>query len=70
MVDRPKRLIRWPVVKAKTGVSRTSAFRLMRDGSFPLPVSIGERARAWIEDEIDVWITKRIAESRSAHTTP
>jgi prophage regulatory protein len=34
----------------------------MAEGKFPASVSIGARAVAWVEEEIDAWIEERIAE--------
>ena len=41
------------------GLSRTSIYRKMRSGTFPLPVKLGERAVAWRADEIHDWIASR-----------
>ncbi|HDG1730861.1 TPA: AlpA family phage regulatory protein, partial [Vibrio cholerae] len=32
----------------------------MNDGEFPQSVSLGERAIAWVESEVDVWMEKRL----------
>ncbi|CAK7032452.1 helix-turn-helix transcriptional regulator [Saezia sanguinis] len=54
-----KRLLRRKVVEDKTGFSRTTIYRLMREGLFPQSVRIGIRAVAWDEQEIDAWIEER-----------
>ncbi len=56
-------LIRLPRVIEKTGLSKPSIYR---DPTFPKPVSIGARAVAWVEEEVDRWIAARIAKSRGA----
>ena len=53
------RLLRLPAVKQITGLSRSTIYA---DPSFPRSVKIGERAVAWVEDEINDWIGARIAE--------
>lgn len=53
------RLLRMPEVLARTGLSRS---KLYATTDFPRPVKIGERAVAWVEDEIQEWIDARIAE--------
>ena len=53
------RLLRLPDVLSLTGLSRS---RLYADPSFPKSVKIGERAVAWVEDEVRDWIDARIAE--------
>ncbi|BCB60789.1 transcriptional regulator [Halomonas sp. A020] len=57
-------LIRFPVVREKTGMSTTGVYRGMERGDFPKPVRIGPRAVAWVESEIDEWIEQRIEASR------
>jgi prophage regulatory protein len=56
-----KKLIRLPGVKELTGLSRSSVYAKIADGSFPRSISIGERAVAWIEDEVQNWIERQIA---------
>lgn len=57
-------LLRLPKVEAATGFKRSTIYRLIQCGQFPAPISLGARASAWIEDEVDAWIQKRIRESR------
>jgi prophage regulatory protein len=59
-------LIRLKQVLARTGMSRSTIYSYMRDGRFPAPVSISTHCVAWIEDEVDRWISDRIAAHRSA----
>jgi prophage regulatory protein len=53
------RLLRLDAVKEITGLSRSTIYA---DPSFPKSVKIGERAVAWVEDEIREWVEARIAE--------
>jgi prophage regulatory protein len=53
---KPPELLRITKVQARTGLSRASVWRLVRDASFPAPVRIGRRAVAWLDTEIDSWI--------------
>lgn len=56
--------IRLPTVQSRTGWSRSSIYLGVNQGTFPKPVSLGGRAVAWIDTEIDDWIENRIALSR------
>jgi prophage regulatory protein len=58
-------LIRLKQVLARTGMSRSTIYSYMRDGRFPEPVSISTRCVAWIEAEVDRWISDRIATHRN-----
>ena len=57
-------LLRLPVVRARTGLSRSSIYARVAAGTFPRPIAIGPRAVAWPSDAIDAWIDERIHESR------
>ncbi|HCG7088210.1 TPA: AlpA family transcriptional regulator [Vibrio parahaemolyticus] len=59
------KLIRQKEVTEMTGVSRASVYKLMAVGRFPKSVSLGERAVAWVESEVQEWILERIAEQVS-----
>ena len=63
-------LIRLPRVKAKSGLGRSSIYAGVRAGTFPEPVSIGPRASAWVESEVDAWIEQRIKDSRAKRVPP
>ncbi|MGV1017566.1 MAG: helix-turn-helix transcriptional regulator [Fluviibacter phosphoraccumulans] len=52
-------LWRLPTVKAKTTLSEPSIYRLMKQGIFPKPIKIGNRAVAWIASEIEAFIGSR-----------
>ncbi|MCB1943977.1 MAG: AlpA family transcriptional regulator, partial [Candidatus Accumulibacter sp.] len=52
-------------VKARTGLSRSTIYLRIADGSFPRPVSLGPRAVGWLESEVDDWLASRVAMSRS-----
>lgn len=60
------RFIRLPDVKTKTGLSRSTIYERMNDGTFPNAINLGGRSVAWIEAEIDDWILAQIQKSRVA----
>ena len=43
-------------VEQRTGLSRSTISRKVRDGTFPAPVKAGKRALRWRESDIRVWI--------------
>lgn len=57
-------ILRLPAVKARTGLSRSTIYLRISDGSFPVPISLGGRAVGWIEAEIQGWLEDRIQASR------
>ena len=60
-----KSLIRLPEVQRRTGYSKAWIYRLMAEQRFPSSIKIGSRAIAFIESEIDEWISERIESSRN-----
>ena len=58
-------ILRLPAVKARTGLSRSTIYLHVSDGSFPHPVSLGARAVGWVESEVEEWISRKILESRN-----
>lgn len=54
------RLLRLAEVKNRVGYGRASIYRLIAAGQFPRPHSLGARAVAWLESDIDAWIEARV----------
>ena len=48
----PHTMLRFPTVKARTGLSRSTIYLRISRGTFPAPVSLGGRAVGWIEAEV------------------
>lgn len=57
-------ILRLPIVKTRTGLSRSTIYLRVSKKSFPEPVSLGGRAVGWIEDEIEEWLKAQIYASR------
>jgi prophage regulatory protein len=58
------RVLRLPQVLDRTGLSRSSLYRLHAAGTFPRRVQISERSVGWIESEVDAWLACKITGSR------
>lgn len=58
-------IIRRKQVEARTGLSRSTIYQRVSDGTFPKPVNIGPRAVGWIESEITDWLTNQVHQSRN-----
>jgi prophage regulatory protein len=59
-------ILRLSTVKSRTGLSRSTIYLRMRQGTFPRQISLGGRAIGWIENEIEDWLSHQIARSRTA----
>ena len=60
-----ERLIRLPEVIPRTGLSRSTIYNYIEDGTFPKQIKIGKRAMAFVDSEIEEWVQTRITESRN-----
>lgn len=56
------RLIKLKAVMDSTGLGRSTIYNYIADKTFPKPVSLGLRAVAWVESEVQDWIMERIEE--------
>jgi prophage regulatory protein len=64
----PVRFLRLPEVRRRVPYSRATIYRLITAGKFPRPYSLGARAVAWLESEVNAWIEARLsAAARSAN---
>ena len=48
-------------VKARTGLGRSTIYRMIACGEFPKNLKLTERCSAWNAAEIDAWIAAKIA---------
>ena len=55
-----QRILRLHTVKSLTGLSRSTIYLRMSEGSFPKQVNLGSRAVGWISSEIDHWIEEKL----------
>ena len=41
------------------GISRTTIYRMRKREDFPRPVSLGDRAKGWLREDIEAWVKSR-----------
>jgi len=60
-------ILRLPAVKARTGLSRSTIYARIREGTdgFPKPVNLGKRAVGWLASEVDAWLAAQVERSRA-----
>lgn len=61
LVPDPDRIVRIRTVLARTGLSRSTLYRKMNDGSFPRQVKIGVHSSGWHESAINTWVADPVA---------
>jgi prophage regulatory protein len=64
LTEQPASILRRPQVEARTGLSRSTIYARIQDGTFPRPILLGTKAVGWISSEIDHWLNQRIKASR------
>ena len=58
------KLIRLPAVKATTGLSKSTIYARIAEGTFPKQISIGPRLVVWVESDIQNWIAEQVSAAR------
>ncbi|QLF94878.1 AlpA family transcriptional regulator [Pseudomonas sp. ABC1] len=56
------RIIRLKEVIDSTGLARSTIYKYIAEGTFPKPVSLGDRCVGWVDSEVHCWILARIEE--------
>lgn len=64
------RFLRLKEIRQRIGLSQSTIYRMMKDGTFPPNVSLGPGTSAWLESEVEAWISSRQSEEREAWSPP
>lgn len=54
------RMLRLAQVRELTGLGKTKIYELQAEGDFPMRVKITKHSVAWIEDEVQAWLARRV----------
>jgi len=54
--DTPDRILRINTVLERTGLSRSTLYRKVQNGSFPRQISISTRCAGWRESAVNEWM--------------
>lgn len=60
----PQAILRLPAVIDRIGLSRSTIYLRISEGTFPKQVSLGARAVGFVESEIEEWLSRQIEKSR------
>ena len=66
----PLKLLRFAAVRSRTGLSRSTIWRLERRGAFPRHRRISANAVAWVDEEINDWIRSKVGPIESIASVP
>lgn len=53
------KILRRQDVEAFVGLSRSTLYAMMAEGTFPKPIKLGKRAVGWREADIAAWLESR-----------
>jgi prophage regulatory protein len=67
---KPPIFLRLPAVMARTGLSRSSLYLRMNKGEFPAAHALGPRMIAWLESDVDQWMSNVVAGAFKAAPPP
>lgn len=56
MTETPDRILRLKTVLERTGLSRSTMYRKMQNGTFPQNVQISTRCTGWRESAVNDWM--------------
>ncbi|RAI37032.1 helix-turn-helix transcriptional regulator [Rhodoplanes serenus] len=57
----PDRIIRMDTVRHRTGLSRSTIYRKIAEGTFPPQIKISINGTGWRESDIDRWVANPVA---------
>ena len=58
------KLLRLPQVKATTGLSKSTIYARIAEGTFPKQIPLGPRLVVWVESDIQNWISEQVSAAR------
>lgn len=60
----PLFILRRQAVEVRTGLSRSTIYLRVAQGTFPRPIPLGQRAVGWLEREVEAWLQAQVASVR------
>ena len=64
-VPTPTVVLRRRAVEARTGLSRSTIYLRMAQGTFPKSIPLGPRTIGWLEAEVEAWLQAQVASVRN-----
>ncbi|TGT85415.1 MULTISPECIES: AlpA family phage regulatory protein [unclassified Mesorhizobium] len=57
----PDRIVRLRTVLARTGLSRSTMYRKIAEGTFPAQIKISVNGAGWRESDINLWVADPVS---------
>jgi prophage regulatory protein len=64
MNNHQAKLLRLNDVKGMTGLSKSTIYARISEGSFPRQIALGPRLVVWLEADIQTWIKQQVSTAR------
>jgi prophage regulatory protein len=61
------KFLRLPQVEQTTGLSKSTIYARIAEGTFPKQIPIGPRLVVWVESDIQNWISEQVSAARGQH---
>lgn len=61
MSNLSQKLLRLPQVKQTTGLSKSTIYARITEGTFPKQIPLGPRLVVWVESDIQNWISEQVS---------
>jgi prophage regulatory protein len=58
------KFLRLPQVRATTGLSKSTIYARIAEGTFPKQIPLGPRLVVWVESDIQNWIAEQVSAAR------
>jgi prophage regulatory protein len=70
-MSEPEKILRMRTVLQRTGLSRSTIYRKIKDGTFPAQLAISVHGRGWRESAISLWMAdpENYAVGERSHAT-
>ena len=52
-------VMRMPELTSRTGLARSTVYKLIQSGDFPKPVKLTRRAVGWLQEDVEKFIAQR-----------
>ena len=62
MENNKEEFLRLKQVKSLIGLCRSIIYNKINEGTFPRPVRLGPQSVAWLQSEVHLWMSERIAD--------
>nr|WP_321382874.1 AlpA family transcriptional regulator [uncultured Vibrio sp.] len=60
------RVLRLCEVTEMLGVSKSTIYNWIKDGTFPPGLSLGPKSRGWLSEEVENWVYERLKQHNGA----